>query len=461
MPTAAEYFNEVLLYLEKSVTDQNLSSVAYNTWIRKLEPVRFENDVFTLAVIDDINGWARDVIKKRYESLLDEAFESVIGHRVTLDLYSSDRAGNPVGRDLPGKHGSDAAGNAENNVSYPGKGNYEYTFETFIVGKSNEFAKAACLGVANNPGGTYNPLFIHGPSGLGKTHLMHAVSNRILENHPDANIIYVTGEMFTYELIDSIQKQDTVSFKKKYRNADVLLVDDIQFISGKESTQEEFFHTFNELYSHGKQIVLTSDRPPKNIKTLEDRIRTRFESGLMADIGMPEFETRIAIINRKAELLDLTLDDDVVSYLADRLRTNVRQLEGAVKKLSALQNLLNTPPSIAQAQSVIREILSDEETPALTADVIINHVAVAFAVTADDIKSKSRSKNVSAARKAAAYVMKEITQLSLQAIGSELGGKDHATVSFYISDTTKQMENDPVTRETIEDILRNLKKDDN
>ncbi len=454
MPTASEYFNEVLLYIENAVSRQRLTSVAYNTWIRRLEPVRFEGDTFTLAVIDDKSGWAKSVIASRYGSLLDEAFEKVIGERVKVELFSSDKLGNPL-EEAP--EGDTMSPEGTSSHSSPGKGNYEFTFDTFIVGRSNEFANAACLGVANNPGGMYNPLFIHGPSGLGKTHLMHAISNRILEKDPKANIIYVTGEMFTYELIDAIQKQDTVNFKKKYRNADVLLVDDIQFISGKESTQEEFFHTFNELYSHGKQIVLTSDRPPKDIKTLEDRIRSRFESGLMADIGMPEYETRVAIIKRKAELLDLTLDESTVSYLADKLKTNVRQLEGAVKKLSALQNLLNTPPSIAQAQNVIREILSFEETPALTADVIINHVAAAYAVAPEDIRSRSRSKKISAARKAAAYVMKEMTPLSLQAIGSELGGKDHATVSFYINDMTKQTESDPVTREMLEDITKNLK----
>ena len=439
MTTVNKYFEQVLLRIENMVSEHKLTEVAYKTWIQRLEPVGLEDNVFTVRVRDDETGFTKSIIMERYIEFIDEAFRDVMGDGIKLNITSAYD-------ELP-----------EEKRPKPHPGMYEYTFDNFIVGKSNEFAHAASLAVANKPGGAYNPLFIHGSSGLGKTHLMHAIANRILENQPKTNIIYVTGEIFTNELIEAIQRQDTASFRDKYRNTDVLLVDDIQFISGKESTQEEFFHTFNELHTHGKQIVLTSDRPPKNIKTLEDRIRTRFEWGLIADVGEPELETRIAIIKRKADTLQLNLTDDVVMCLANRLKTNVRQLEGCVKKLAAYQELMNAPPTIIQAQNVIREILSDEEsTGALTPDIIIKHVAGVYGVREDEIRSKSRSKNISTARKVCAYVLKETKAGSLQNIGAELGGKDHATVSFYISDISKQMQSDPFLKETVDDILRNL-----
>lgn len=443
-----QYFDDAIKYLGTLAETDVISKVTYTTWIKKLEFVAYENDVFILAVNGDKSGFIKDTLNDdRFKMYLREAFEKVTNRSIDVVVISADEKNKykPAVKTPRTLH----------------NGQYEYTFETFIVGKSNEFANAASIGVAENPGGAYNPLFIHGESGLGKTHLMHAIANRIHSNDPDANIIYVTGEQFTSELIEAIKMNDAVSFKKKYRSADVLLVDDIQFISGKESTQEEFFHTFNELHNHGKQIVLTSDRPPKNIKTLEDRIRTRFEWGLIADIGMPEYETRVAIVKRKADLLDLELEDEYVNYMASRLKTNVRQLEGSVKKLSAYQNLMNSPPTMAQVQSVIREILTDDYEDNLTTDNIIEQVAQVYNVSKDDIKSRSRSKQVSVARKASAYVIKETTDLSLQSIGSELGGKDHATVSFYIKEMTQQMESDPLTRETIEDLIRNIKKTGN
>ena len=441
MTTVNKYFEQVLLRIENMVSENKLTQVAYTTWIRRLEPVSLDDDLFTIRVKDDESGFTKSIIMERYIELIEEAVRDVMGGSIKLNITSA----------------YDETPEEKRPKPHPGR--YEYTFDNFIVGKSNEFAHAASLAVANKPGGAYNPLFIHGSSGLGKTHLIHAIANRILENQPKMNIIYVTGEIFTNELIEAIQRQDTASFRDKYRNTDVLLVDDIQFISGKESTQEEFFHTFNELHTHGKQIVLTSDRPPKNIKTLEDRIRTRFEWGLIADVGEPELETRIAIIKRKADTLQLNLTDDVVMCLANRLKTNVRQLEGCVKKLAAYQELMNAPPTIIQAQNVIREILSDEEsTGALTPDIIIKHVAGVYGVREDEIRSKSRSKNISTARKVCAYVLKETKAGSLQNIGAELGGKDHATVSFYISDISKQMQSDPFLKETVEDILRNLTK---
>ena len=291
---------------------------------------------------------------------------------------------------------------------------YDYTFDTFIVGSSNEFAYAACKAVADGGGGmVYNPLFIYGPSGLGKTHLITATAKEMKNKNNDLNIIYVTGETFSSEIINAIQTNSTTKFHDKYRSADVLLVDDIQFIAGKNSTQEEFFHTFNALYQDGKQIVLTSDRPPKAIKTLEDRIRSRFESGLIADINTPDFETRMAIIKRKAELLELKIPDDVAQFIANKLKTNIRQLEGAVKKLKALNHYAGSQPSISMAQSVIRDILNDDQPLPITVEKIIAEVANVYGVTPEDIRSTKRASAVSNARKIAIYVVREITQMPL------------------------------------------------
>jgi chromosomal replication initiator protein len=311
---------------------------------------------------------------------------------------------------------------------------------------------------ANHTDTTYNPLFIYGPSGMGKTHLLNAIYNDVKKNMPEKNIILSTGEAFTNELIDVIGKKNTQPFHQKFRSADILLIDDIHFIAGKDSTQEEFFHTFNELYNNGRQIVITSDRPPKEIKTLESRIRTRFEWGLIADISAPEYETRVAIIKRKADLMNFNIPDDVIECIANRLKSNIRQLEGCVNRLKALQELVGTKPTVVMAQNAIREILSDEQPSPVTVEKIINDVASVYGVTVDDIRSSKRSSIVSTARKVCAYVMKQLLQLSHKAIGAEIGGKDHSTVVYYIEDVSKQMENDVHTKETIEDIIKNLRK---
>ena len=435
-----ETFKEVLAYLEHMVAENKITAVAFDTWLSRLEPVSSDENSVTLRAPSE---WAKSTVLNRYNSLISEAFLNITGTVPEIKIISDEDTV------------EDSTPSSENRLT-PQK--YEYTFENFIVGKSNEFARAAALGVAQNPGREFNPLFIHGPSGLGKTHLIHAIGNRIKHDHPDTNIVYVTGEMFTNELIEAIQKQDTASFRNKFRTADVLLVDDVQFISGKESTQEEFFHTFNELHSHGSQIVITSDRPPKAIKTLEDRIKTRFEWGLISDIGFPEYETRVAIINSKADEMGLYLSDEISSYMATRLNANVRQLEGCIKKISAYQQLMNTPPTLVQVQNIIREILSDDDIAPIGSERIINDVAQVYSLKAEDIRSKSRAKQVSTARKVAAYVIKEMTNASLMDIGADLGGRDHATVSFYINDISKQVKNDDVMRVMIEDIIMNIKK---
>jgi len=287
---------------------------------------------------------------------------------------------------------------------------------------------------------------------------LYAICNEILKTSPQSNIIYVKGEDFTNELIEAIRSETTKEFHSKYRQAEVLLVDDIQFIGGKESTQEEFFHTFNSLYEAGKQIVLTSDRPPKEIKTLEDRLRTRFEWGLLADVQPPDFETRIAIIRRKAELLDINIPDDVAEYMANKLKTNIRQLEGAVKKLKAYKLLAGTPPSILIAQNAIRDILNDHQPVPVTIERIISEVARTYnGVSPQDIRSSKRSANISSARQVSIYIVREITQMSMSAIGEEFGGRDHSTIVYAIQQVEKNMDVDPRYKELIEDIIKNVR----
>ncbi|MEG2144771.1 MAG: chromosomal replication initiator protein DnaA, partial [Oscillospiraceae bacterium] len=347
----------------------------------------------------------------------------------------------------------------EENKILSQNGEYSYTFDNFIVGSSNKFAHAASLAVAEAPAAAYNPLFIHGGSGLGKTHLLCAICNEIEKNNPASNILYVKSEGFTNELIDSLSKNKMAEFRDKYRPVDVLLMDDIQFIGGKDSTQEEFFHTFNTLYEAGKQIVVTSDRPPKEIKTLEDRLRTRFESGLIADIQPPDYETRVAIIKRKAELLELELSPDVIDYIASKLKTNIRQLEGTVKKIKANKLLAGMTPTIVSAQNAIRDILNDSQPISVVIERIIAEVARFYEVSPSDVKSNKRAAQISLARQASMYIIREITGISMASIGDEFGGRDHSTVVYALKQVDNMLSVNPHFKNTVDDIIKNVKNE--
>ena len=445
MTSFNEVFESVKDYCAKS---GDIGETAHRLWIQTLEPLRLEGNTALFYVQSEFQ---KGIVLKNYEKILKEAFLSTLGFEVDIQIQTQDDNREPPAAEVPSYERQ-----LELEKSFE-KAEYDYTFDTFIVGRSNEFAYAACTAVANNRGSTYNPLFIHGPSGLGKTHLLTAISHEVKKKNPDSNIIYVSGDSFTNELINAIRTETTSQFHKKYRSADVLLVDDVQFIAGKESTQEEFFHTFNELHKIGKQIVLTSDRPPKDIKTLEERIRTRFEWGLIADISIPDFETRIAIIRRKAELLQLTIPDEVAEFIANRLKTNIRQLEGAVKKLKALKHLAGSPPSMAMAQSVIRDILNDNQPVPVTVERIIGEVASIYGVTGEDIRSNKRSSQISTARKVAVYVVREITGMPLSAIGTEFGGRDHSTIVYAVSNVEEGLKKDTHLKEIVEDLIKNIR----
>ncbi len=447
MNSFAEVFEAVKQYC---TNEGGLGDVPRKLWLDALEPVGLEgND----AVFYCQSEFQKDVILgNKYKNLLLDAFEATLGFPVNLRVITVEEKQNA---ELVSQEALDEI-QSELEKSFD-NGEYAYTFDTFIVGSSNEFAYAACNSVAKGDS-PYNPLFIYGPPGLGKTHLIHAISHEMLKRNPDLNIIYVTGETFANELIESINlKKDTTKFHEKYRSADVLLVDDVQFIGGKEATQEEFFHTFNILHSAGKQIVLTSDRPPKDIKILEERIRSRFESGLIADIATPEFETRIAIIRRKAELLELNIPDEVAEFIANRLKSNIRQLEGAVKKLKALKTLAGSSPSITMAQNVIRDILIDDQPVPITVERIIAEVSNVYGVSPEDIRSNKRASQISTARKVAIYIVRATTDLPLTSIGTEFGGRDHSTIVYAVNNVEANLKRDSNLRDTIDTIAKTVR----
>ena len=333
--------------------------------------------------------------------------------------------------------------------------NPEYTFDNFIVGSSNKFAHAACTAVAERPAMDYNPLFIYGPSGLGKTHLICAIVNEIKRKKPDIKVLYINGEDFTNQLIESISKNDTIRFHNKFRSCDILLIDDIQFIAGKVSTQEEFFHTFNALHHEQKQIILTSDRPPKDIATLEERLRTRFEWGLIADIQPPDLELRLAIFKKKTEQAGIMIPDDVLLFLAENLRSNIRQIEGAIKKLSAKSLIMGQVINMELAKSCLNELLGGAEPIATTVDKIFAAVYKKYDVSKEEIKGKKRVKNVTWARQVAIYLIREITELSFPDIG-EIVDKDHSTVIYSNSLITKKIASDPMINIEISSLIKEI-----
>ena len=440
METIKEVWSGILDYLHNL---DDISEVAYNVWITCIEPRTIEDGEVVVFVH---TNFQKKIVSEHYADKLKDAFENVLGIPLGLKIVS--------GEDLE-KTTAAAPPPASGNL-FDGSTDQDYSFENFVVGSSNKFAHAASQAVASKPAGYYNPLFIYGGSGLGKTHLLYAICNEIRKNSPAANILFTKGEYMANELIEAIQKGQTMEFRAKYRQVDVLLIDDIQFISGKVSTQEEFFHTFDALHQANKQIVLTSDRPPREIATLEDRLRTRFEMGLLADIQPPDLETRIAIIKRKAQLLDIPITDDIAEYIAGQLKSNVRQLEGAVKCMRAQYLLAGEQPTLVTAQNAIRDIRNDSQPVPITVERIINEVARTMTVTPEDIRSTKRSAPISQARQVAAYVVRSITGLPMKAIGEEFGTRDHSTIVYAIQKVESRMAKDSSFKGMVGDIIKNI-----
>lgn len=431
-------FNDVL-DAAKQYCREHTAEATYQYYISGLKAVSFENS--NCVTLEVRNEFIRGIVSDRYTALLKNAFKSVLGFDVDVQFVTPE----PV-EEKPEQTGEPPLPS----------GRYDFTFENFIRGPSNQFAFAAAQAVAANPSGAYNPLFIYGPSGLGKTHLLNAIQVEVRRNHPDYNIVYVDCEMFTNEIVEAVKTATTENFRLKYRQADVLLIDDIQFLAGKEATQEEFFHTFNTLHNAGKQIVIACDRPAKEIKSLEERLRTRFEWGLTADIQPPDFETRVAIVRRKAELLNLEIPDDVADYIANHLKQNIRQLEGAVKKLNAYYMLEGIQPCIGVTTTAIKDTLNDTQPIPVTIEKIINEVARTYNVLPADIRGKKRSANVSAARQMTMYIIREVTGMSMEAIGQEFS-RDHSTVVYSINTMEKNIQRDRHLKEMCDDIMKNVR----
>ena len=442
---------EEILYIVK--VEHELSDISFKTWLKPLERHSVSDHTVTILVPSEQMGI--DYITKKYMFPIKVAIAEFTGKEYEIEFILPEQAKKTENKKMFSSfHNAENAANAAKANLNP-----KYTFDTFVVGNNNKFAHAAALAVAESPGKMYNPLFIHGGAGLGKTHLMHSIAHFVLEQNPEKRVLYVTSETFTNELIDSIRNGNNTAmskFREKYRNVDVLLIDDIQFIIGKESTQEEFFHTFNDLYESKKQIIISSDKPPKDIETLEARLRSRFEWGLIADISSPDFETRMAILHKKEENDGYHIDNEIIEYIAMNIKSNIRELEGALNKLIALSNLENREITVKLAEEALKDIVSPDEQKELTPSLIIDVVAEHFHITADDIKSNKRSSEIVYPRQIAMYLCSNMTDAGLKRIGAEMGNRDHSTVLHGSRKIASEIKKSDTVRETIEVLKKKL-----
>ncbi|MDR2560059.1 MAG: chromosomal replication initiator protein DnaA [Oscillospiraceae bacterium] len=435
----------------------DLTETAMKLWIEPIQPLKMNHNKVILYVK---SPYGRQIVAENYTLMFEKHFRDVLGFEVKVEFVSEEDVTltheQKIKLDPITELQDDKA--MVNKLEKAVTGSiYTHTFDTFIVGESNKLAFSACKAAAQGSSVAYNnPIYIYSEPGLGKTHLLSAVNHELKNNRPELNVIYVNAETFVTEFVESVKYHTVDGFKRKYRSADVLLIDDVQFISRAKESQIELFHTFDILHMNGKQIILASDRPPKEIAQLEDRMRTRFERGLMADISIPEFETRLAIIKRKAELLDLEIPANVMEFIAERLKNNIRQLEGAILKMNALKVVTEFPPNIQMAQNVIRDVLTDQQPIPVTVEKIINEVAAIYNVTNDDMRSQSRSAQISTARQVAIYVISKTTSLSYTAIGQEFGGRDHSTIVYAINKVKNIIKKDNSYRASIEDIIKNM-----
>ena len=456
MNVVKEKWDEII---HKLKIEYDILDVSFKTWIMPLEVCDVKEDVIFIKV--PLKAYI-DIITKKYLLSLKVCIAEVIGQEYEIQLVAAE--------DFIEESVLESSYNNKvnkNDIFEQANLNPKYTFDTFVVGKNNNFAHAASLAVAESPGEIYNPLFLYGGVGLGKTHLMHSIAHFILERDPSKKILYVTSETFTNELIDALKSGKTsggnesamTSFRDKYRNIDVLLVDDIQFIIGKESTQEEFFYTFNHLHGLGKHIIISSDKPPKDIETLEARLRTRFEWGLIADISSPDYETRMAILRKKEDLDGLQryhIPNEVMQYIATNVKSNIRELEGSLTKLIALHKLKNEDINITLAAEALKDIISPNESRQITPELIIDIVSEHYSISIQDLKSGKRNSNVAIPRQIAMYLCREMTDVPLKAIGSILGGRDHSTISHGIEKVADEIKTDEALSNTIDIIKKKI-----
>ena len=432
MNSLQEIWNEIIKILSRELTP-----TAMTTWFSDCEPVAMED---CRLILHTSSEFKRDIISKRFSDTIKSALSDLFSCDFDLLVLADDELNEYMDKTKAENTLPEMAG---------------YTFDRFIVGNSNKFAHAAAVAVADKPGKTYNPLFIYGNSGLGKTHLLMAIGHTIQDRNPAAKIAYIKGDEFTIQMVKAIKEGTTEDFRTRYRNVDLFLVDDIQFIAGKQSTQEEFFHTFNNIYEAGHQIVITSDRPPLEMSLLDDRLRTRFEGGLMADIQPPDLETRMAITRNKAAQLGLILSDDAVEYIAENITANIRQIEGVIKRLTAYKEILNDVITIDSVKRAIADMIrTGDNIP--KPDNIIRETAKYYSLREEDLRGQSRSKNMAMARQVSMYLMRSLTNLSLKDIGEQYEGRNHATVLSSIRKVEDLMAKDPKMAAIVRDITSNI-----
>lgn len=438
-----------LLTKAKELLKKEMTNISYETWIKNLEIQSFIEDTIVLIAS---SSFQKEAVETRYYDLVVNTFKYLTNKDCNVSILCLE--------DL--QNSSLNTTEEEKALSYNEDASYlnsslnpKYTFDTFVVGNNNRFAHAAALAVAEAPATSYNPLFLYGGVGLGKTHLMHAIGNEILKNNKSANVLYVTSEKFTNQLINAIKDNKNEQFRNKYRNIDVLLIDDIQFIAGKERIQEEFFHTFNSLHENGKQIIISSDRPPKDIQLLEDRLKSRFEWGLIADISNPDYETRLAILRKKAQTDNVLIDDDILSNIANRVSSNIRELEGVFNKLVAFSTLAHGPITLEMAEKAINDISAQKEK-VISADYIQEVVAKYFNINKKDLKSSKRSNDIAYPRQIAMYLCREIGQLSFPKIGEEFGKRDHTTVMHGYNKIANELKENSNTKLIVESVKKIL-----
>lgn len=439
---SSESLNE-LWSRAKDLLKEETTVITYETWIQPLELKSVSDNIIILVAS---NSFQRDTVESRYLDLLTNTFNFITNKKckvfIKLDTDDSDILFNNNS-------------NTNNKLFLNSGLNPKYTFETFVVGNNNKFAQAAAMGVAETPGSKYNPFFIYGGVGLGKTHLMHAIGNQILSNNPKSNILYVTSETFTNQLINALRDQATEKFREKYRSIDVLLIDDIQFIANKKSTQEEFFHTFNTLYEAGKQIVLSSDKPPKDIELLEDRLKSRFDWGLTADISNPDYETRFAILRKKTQLDNIIIDDDILSTIATRVDSNIRELEGTLNKLIAKASLTNSQITMEMAEKAINDVVASQEK-VISSEYIQEIVGKYFSIDPHDLTGAKRSNDVTFPRQIAMYLCRNVAQMSLPQIGNDFGKRDHTTVMHACNKIENEIKSNSNTKLIVESVKKIL-----
>ncbi|MDN7245525.1 chromosomal replication initiator protein DnaA [Planococcus shenhongbingii] len=442
-----ELWSSVLAQVETKI-----SKPSFETWLKSTKLLSYQNDTVTISAP---NSFARDWLENHYVHLITGILSDSTGNDLLIKFVvpkdqDMDDFQLPAPRIKPGQN--------EHQEFLPGMLNPKYTFDTFVIGSGNRFAHAASLAVAEAPAKAYNPLFIYGGVGLGKTHLMHAIGHYVLEHNPNAKVVYLSSEKFTNEFINSIRDNQTVDFRNKYRSVDILLIDDIQFLAGKEQTQEEFFHTFNTLHEESKQIIISSDRPPKEIPTLEDRLRSRFEWGLITDITPPDLETRIAILRKKAKADGLDIPNDVMTYIANSIDSNIRELEGALIRVVAYSSLINRDMSAELAAEALKDIMPNSKPKVVTILDIQHAVGDQFNVKLEDFKTKRRTKDIAYPRQVAMYLSREMTDFSLPKIGEEFGGRDHTTVIHAHEKISKMLKDNQQLQQDVKDIRSALGK---